>query len=324
MIKRNIKIPVQPVSLMSVWRFLIRNWMMKLLCLSLAFAVWQAVRENTSFEVVVADIPVTVTVGEGLAVFDQSTDTVNIRFRGSRDDIRFIDSGQVEVKIDISEHNDRLRQTIKFSPRYVKAPSRAHAVQFDPSEITVTIDRQVERVLPVKIILEGELPQGVQMEQNTCTPASVKVRGAERLLSELEQVRTVPVSLDGRYNSFKTHVAVASAGQPWTVLPERVTAEVSLVERVATRRIENSNVRPMLASDDTRVVKIRPEKVTVTLRGSPQRIADLNARDVYTYIDCTELTDPVDYEVPVRADVPAGLQVEKIEPAAVQVTVRKM
>jgi YbbR domain-containing protein len=324
MIKRNIKISVQPVSLMSVWRFLIRNWMMKLLCLSLAFAVWQAVRENTSFEVVVADVPVTVTVGEGLAVFDQSTDTVNIRFRGSRDDIRFIDSDQVEVKIDISEHNDRLRQTIKFSPRYVKAPSRAHAVQFDPSEITVTIDRQVERVLPVKVVLEGELPQGVQMEQNTCTPASVKVRGAERLLSELEQVRTVPVSLDGRYNSFKTHVAVASAGQPWTVLPERVTAEVSLVERVATRRIENSMVRPMLASDDTRAVKIRPEKVTVTLRGSPQRIADLNARDVYTYIDCTELTEPADYEVPVRADVPAGLQVEKIEPAAVQVTVRKM
>lgn len=324
MIKRNIKIPVQPISLRSIWRFLIRNWTMKLLCLVLAFAVWQAVRENTSFEVVVADIPVAVTVGEGLAVFDRSTDTVNIRFRGSRDDIRFIGSDQVEVKIDISEHTDRLRQTIKFSPRYVKAPSRAHAVQFDPSEITVTIDRQVERVLPVKVVLEGELPQGVQMEQNTCTPASVKVRGAERLLSELEQVRTVPVSLDGRYNSFKTHAAIASAGQPWTVLPERVTAEVSLVERVATRRIENSNVRPMLASDDTRVVKIRPEKVTVTLRGSPQRIADLNARDVYTYIDCTELTEPADYQVLVRADVPAGLQVDKIEPSAVQVTVKKM
>jgi hypothetical protein len=50
----------------------------------------------------------------------------------------------------------------------------------------------------------------------------------------------------------------------------------------------------------------------------------LNARDVYTYIDCTELAGPADYEVAVRADLPAGLQIEKIEPAAVQVTVRKM
>jgi YbbR domain-containing protein len=318
------KISVRSFSLLPLWQVTSRNWVMKLLCLVMAFAVWQAVRENTSFEVVVADVPVTVTVGEGRAVLDQSTDTVSIRFRGSRDDIRFISSDQVEVKIDVSGNIDRLRQTIKFSPRYVKAPSRAHAVQFDPPEITVTIDREVERVLPVKAVFEGELPQGIQMEQNACTPATVKVRGAERLLSELEQVRTTPVSLDGRYNSFKTHVAVASAAQPWTVSPERVTVEASLVERVATRRIENNYVRPLLASDDTRVVKIRPEKVAVTLRGIPQRVADLNARDVYTYIDCTELTEPTDYEVSVRVDLPPGLQVEKIEPAAVQVTVKKM
>ena len=324
MIKWNIQRSVRAFSLKPVWRVLNRNRMMKLFCLLLAFAVWQAVRENTSFEVMVANIPVSVLVGEGRAVLDQSTDTVSIRFRGSRDDIRFIGSDQVEVKIDLSGRTDRLRRTVKFSPRYVKAPSRAHAVQFDPSEITVTMDREVERVLPVKVVLEGELPQGIQLEQTVCSPAAVKVRGAERLLSELEQVRTVPIGLEGRYNSFKTHVAVASAGQPWTVLPERVTAEVSLVERVASRRIENSYVRPLLASDDTRMVKIRPEKVTVTLRGSPQRIADLNERDVYTYIDCTELVGPADYQVSVRADVPSGLQVEKIEPAAVQVTVRKM
>jgi hypothetical protein len=297
---------------------------MKSLCLVLAFAVWQVIRENTSFEVSVADIPVLVTAGEGRAVFDRSTDTVNIRFRGSRDDIRFISSDQVEVKVDVSDHPGRLRRTIKFSPRYVKAPSRAHAVQFDPAEITVTLDREVERVLPVKIMLEGELPPGIQLEQTVCNPATVKVRGAERLLSELEQVRTAPVGLDGRYSSFKGHAAIASAGQPWAVSPDRITAEVSLVERVASRRVDNSIVRPLLAADDTRVVKIRPEKVSVTLRGSPQRIDELNVRDVYTYIDCTELTEPAEYEVPVRADVPSGLQIEKIDPPAVHVTVKKM
>lgn len=324
MIRPGMKLFNQPVSLTPVWKALNRHWLMKLFCLLMAFAVWQTIRENTSYEVVATDIPVTVTVGEGRAVSDLSTDTVNIRFRGSRDDIRFISRDQIAVAIDVSRHPDRLRQTIKFSPRYVKAPSNARAVQFDPPEIVVTLDREVERTLPVKAVLEGDLPPGIQLEQTACDPATVRVRGAERLLSELEQVRTGPVSLDGRYNSFKTYVNIASSGQPWTVLPERVTVEAFLVERVASRKIENSDVRPMLASDDTRVVKIRPDKVSVTLRGSPQRIADLNARDVYTYIDCAELTDPADYEVPVRADAPAGLQVEKIEPPTVQVTVKKI
>ena len=301
-----------------------RNRMMKLFCLLMAFAVWQAIRENTSFEMVLNDVPIMVAAGEGRAVFDQSAGTVNIRFRGSRDDVRFVSSDQISVMIDASGRTDRLRHTFKFSPRYVKTPPRVHAVQFDPPEVTVTMDREVERVLPVRAVLEGDLPSGIQLEKTVCTPASVKVRGAERLLSELEQVRTVPVSLDGRYNSFKTQAPIASADQPWTVLPERVAVEVLLVERVSTRRIENSYVRPMLASDDMRTVKVRPEKVSVTLRGSPQRIADLDERNVYTYIDCSELTGPAEYEVSVRVDVPDGLQVEKVEPPAVRVTVKTM
>ena len=299
-----------------------RNWIMKLVCLVLAFAVWQGVRERTSEEQVVSDIPVKITAGKGRAVLDMSTDVVSIRFRGALDDVRFITRDQISVEIDISDQPGQLRQTVKFTPRYVKAPSRAHAVQFYPPEVTVTIDREVERDLPVKASMEGVLPDGIQLEQALCDPATVRVRGAERRLLDLEQVHTVPVTLDGRYNSFKTYVNIAANGQPWTAQPDRVSVEVSLVERFATRRIEKSLVRPLLSSDDTRVVQIRPERVDVVLKGSPQKVEQLDPRDVYTYVDCTDLTEPTGYEVPVRVDIPAGIQVDKIEPSVVQVTVK--
>jgi len=311
-------------TLAPLWETMTRNWMLKLLCLVLAFAVWQGVRESNSHEMVVADVPLVVTAGDGHAVLEQSSDVVSIRFRGSREDISYISRDQVSLEIDLSGRSDRLRQTVKLLPRYVKMPSRAHAVHFYPSEITVTIDREVERLLPVKAAFEGTLPEGVQLEKAVCEPASVRVRGAEQRLRDLEQVRTVPIHLDGRYNSFKTHVAVAANGQPWTAEPERVSVQMELVERVSTRRIEKKQVRPLLASDDTRVVKIRPEKVDIVLRGSPQRIENLNTRDIYAYVDCTELTESAEYEVPVRIDVPPGIQVEKIEPPIVQVVVKKM
>jgi YbbR domain-containing protein len=317
-------IRLKGLNLAPLRRVFERSRLIKLFCLLLAFALWQAIRESTSFEMVVADVPVTVLAGDGRAVFHQSAESVNIRFRGSRDDVRFVNRDQVAVSIDASGRTDRLRHTFKFSPRFVKAPPRVHAVQFEPPEVTVTMDREVERILPVRAVLEGELPSGIQLEKTACTPASVKVRGAERLLSELEQVRTVPVSLDGRYNPFKVNAAIAAAHQPWTVSPDRVTVDVLLVERVSTRRIENSRVRPMLASDDMRTVRIRPEQVSITLRGSPQRIAELDERNVYAYIDCSGLAGPAEYEVSVRVDVPDGLQVDEVEPPAVKVTVKTM
>ena len=310
-------------SLTPLWGTVRRNWVLKLLCLILAFAVWQGVRESTSFEVVVADIPVIITAGDGHAVLEQSSDVVSIRFRGSREDISFISRDQVSVELDISDRADRMRQSVKLLPSHVKTLSRAHAVRLYPSEVTVTTDREVERLLPVKATLEGTLPDGIQLEKAVCIPAFVRIRGAEQRLRDLEQVRTVPVRLDGRYNSFKTHVVVAN-GQPWVATPKRVSVELELAERVATRRIEKNQIRPQQASGDTRVVKIRPENVALVLRGSPQHVERLDARDVYVYVDCTELTEPAEYELPVRVDAPRGIQVEKIEPPVVQVVVKKM
>ncbi|MBM4153016.1 MAG: hypothetical protein FJ220_05805 [Kiritimatiellaceae bacterium] len=306
-----------------LWRKLSHHWVIKVFCLIMAFVVWQTVRENTSFEVVVADVPVDVTVADGLAVLDQSVKTVSVRFRGSREDTRFISNDRIQVKIDLSDATHRTRQVVRLSPGHVKVPSRAHAVQFSPSELIVSIDREVERVLPVKAVFKGDLPQGVHLDKMVCSPATVNVRGAEKLLSDLEQVRTIPIDWDGRRVSFKTYVAIVPEIQPWVIAPDHVTVEAILVEHVETRRFENREVRPLLASDDTRSVKIRPEKVMVILRGSPQQLAELSERDVFTYIDCTELMDPAEYEVAVRADFPAGLHLEKIEPAAVHVTVRK-
>jgi YbbR domain-containing protein len=65
-----------------------------------------------------------------------------------------------------------------------------------------------------------------------------------------------------------------------------------------------------------------PTRVNITLRGSPQRVQSLSTKDVYTYVDCSDLPEPTDYEVPVRVDTPPGVQVEKIEPATVKVTMR--
>jgi len=309
----------------SLWGPLSRNWVLKLLCFILAFAVWQNIRESTSFERVVTDIPLIITTGKGYAVLEQSSDRVSIRFRGSREDISFITREHVSVEVDLSKRSGRLRQSIKLVPRYVQTPSRAHTVRFYPAEIRVTMDREVERVLPVKAVFDGTLPEGIQLEKAVCEPASIRIRGAEQRLLNLEQIHTAPISLDGRYNSFQTHVAITTAGgQPWVANPERVAVELELVERVISRRIDKVQVRPLLASDDARVVKIRPEKVDIVLRGSPRRIENLEDRDVYTYVDCTALTEPAAYEVPVRVDVPSGVLVEKIEPSIVQVVVKRM
>lgn len=300
---------------------MVRGWLLKLACLVLASAVWQGIRENTSYEVLVADIPVVIAAGEGLAVQDQSTDVVSIRFRGSRDDVRLISRDLVTVEMNIS-NVESLRQTLKFSDRYVNAPSRAHAVEFYPAEVRVTVDREVERALPVKAVFEDDLPEGIQFENAVCEPAAVRLRGAQQILLSLEQIRTAPISLKERYASFNTHVEVAANGQPWTAEPNRVSVSVSLVEHVDTRQFEKLPVRPLMTTNDPRTIGIFPDTVSAVLRGSPDALDALEAEEIFVYVDCTDVTELTEYELPFRVDVPEGVQVEQTEPSVVQVTVK--
>jgi YbbR domain-containing protein len=320
---RNLR-NVMNFNLAPLWGSMTRNWIIKSTCVLLAFMVWQGIRESTSFEVVVTDIPVKIYTGDGHAVLEQSTDVVSVRFRGSRDDIRFISREQVSIEMDLTERSDSLRHEIKLSPRYVRAPSQAHAVHFMPDDIVITLDREVERVLPVKATFAGQLPEEIKLDRAVCEPASIRIRGAEQRLLDLEQVRTLPIRLDGRYNSFGTHVPIAVEDQPWTASPERVMVNVELVEQSASRVIEQVAVRSMLASGGAQTVTVVPDRVRLVLRGSSQRIETLDAGDVFVYADCSELTEPTDYEVQVHVDAPRGIQVDQVIPSVVQVSVKTM
>ncbi|MDH3346074.1 MAG: CdaR family protein [Kiritimatiellaceae bacterium] len=311
-------------DLAPLWDMMSRNWIVKLICLVLAFVVWQVIRENTSKEVVVSDIPVVIRTGNGHAVLDQSTDVVSVRFRGSRDDIQFLSRDQVAIEIDLTKRTESLRHDMKLSPRYVRAPSRAHAVDFSPSDVVVTLDREVERVLPVKAAFSGQLPESIQLGNAVCDPASIRIRGAEQKLLELEEIRTVPVRLDGRYNSFPTHVAVAVDEQSWTASPDRVTVNVELVEQSESRQIEQAVVHMLRGSGDLRLMTVVPERVAIMLKGNAQRVETLEAQDMFVYVDCSALTDPGSYDLPVRVDSPEGVQVDQVAPSMVKVTVKTM
>jgi hypothetical protein len=132
-------------NLASFWGTMTRNWILKVICFILAFAVWQVIRASTSNEKVVSGIPLIITAGNGYAVLDQSCEAVSIKFRGSLEDVSLISRDQISIEVDISDRA-KLRQTLKFSSKHVNALSRAHPVQFDPPEVTVTIDREVEMV----------------------------------------------------------------------------------------------------------------------------------------------------------------------------------
>ncbi|MCF7817495.1 MAG: hypothetical protein K9M54_06415 [Kiritimatiellales bacterium] len=297
------------------------KWLL-LLCLVLAFLAWQGIRKNIGFEVLVPDVLVDVSVPDGWAVWEKSVHRVNILFRGSREDIRYLNTGQLRVVVPITEprHGDEIH--IRLTDKYLKNPTGAKVVRFSPSEIVVRLDQEGERMLPVKATVNGSLSEGLEIDRIVCTPASVRVSGARQVLDSMESVHTEPIELKDRQKSFKESfpVALPEAGR-MRVDPDWVSVEVSLVQRSSTQTFDNIPVRVLCASGEHRRVDLLPQTIKVTVKGQQQRIEQMRTADVFAYVACTELTENTGYDLPVIVDLPSGLQLVKTDPAVIHVDI---
>lgn len=297
------------------------KWLL-VLCLLLAFLAWQGLRKNIGFEVSVSNIPVDMDLPDGWAVWEKSVHNVNILFRGSREDIRYLNSGQLRVIVPLSDPKPGNEIHIRLLEKYLKNPTGAKVVRFSPSEILIKIDKESERQLPIKAAMEGSLPEGLEIERVVCTPASVRVSGAEQILNEMENIHTEPIRLSDRQASFKESVPVAlpQIGRI-KVDPDWVSVDISLEQHISTQEFDHIPVRVMCTSGENRLMELLPSAIKITVKGQQQRLEQMSSSDVFAYVNCANLTENTGYDLPVTIKLPSGVQLVKTDPATVHINV---
>ena len=309
----------------NLWNQLRNDKLLLLLCIALSFLAWQGIRKNIGFEVSVSNIAVDVDAPSGWAVWEKSVHHVNIVFRGSREDIRYLNNEQLRVVIPVPDPEHGSEMTIHLSEANLRNPTGAKVVRFSPSEVVIRLDQESEQLLPVKAAVKGSLPEGLEIDRIVCTPISVKISGAQQMLDEMINIHTEEVDLKDRQSSFKVSVPIAlpQAGR-MVVEPDWVSVEFFLEARNSTAVFEKIPVRIMCAPGERRQMQVVPQFINITVQGQQQQIEKLRASDMYAYVNCYDLTESTAYELPVEVNLPANVQVVKTEPAIVRVNVTKI
>lgn len=307
----------------TIWaRLFFRDKGAKIGALLLATITWYVIQPAISFETTVTDVPIRVLVDSGWAVLEQSTGTVDVHFRGSREGIRYLSQEQLEVTADVRDMPYTNRLTIPLELPSVRSPAGVRPVFIRPSELTLTVDQEEDIQLPVSVHIQGNPPEGYQVQEINTTPAVVNVSGPRLRLEMIEAIRTTPIDLEGRLQSFKLRVGLVSPSQTWTARmdPERVEVEVVLEERSATKELEGLRVNTLFGSTVWPSVRLQPTHADVIVIGRADVLEEITAREVRLYVDLASLEPEVQHEVPIRVHVPPRVRLDKVSPATVQVS----
>ncbi len=310
-----------PSGLRAFWRL---NRGARLLAFLLAVIVWYAIREATSFEATVEDVPITVLHDEGMAVLDLSDESTDVRFAGARADIRDLSRAQTQVIVDVRGRSMEGRQTVPVSTANVRAPRGCRAVFVRVDRISFSLDREAEKTVPVKVDVQGAPPPGYEIDRFICSPAAVTVRGPSTQLDTLEFVRTAPIDLEGRLQSFKVRRNIVVPGPAWAarVEPDRVLVEAIVTERSAIRTIERAPVRLMSGTEDRFAAVLDPARVNVVIQGLGEAITDLPETAIQPFVDVSGLPGAGPYDLKVRIYSSAAIRVLSVEPPTVKVEIK--
>jgi YbbR domain-containing protein len=186
----------------SMKHWILQNWFLKVVSLLLATFLWAAVSNQASSEIGL-DVPLEYrNIPSQLEITGDTTNTIQVRLRGSSNVIKGITAKDVSTTIDLGKMRTG-EKIVALSPQNVQAPFGAEVIRVNPSTVRFTLERTVTKIVDIVPTIAGQPTNGFEAGQVFVSPNTVEVEGPESRVDALSSIATTPIRLDRKQSSFE-------------------------------------------------------------------------------------------------------------------------
>ena len=292
------------------------NLLLKFLSMVLAVTVFLLVNTDKDNDITVRAALEYVYPQDRVLVSEEINE-VRVTIKGPWRRLKEFDERQLgELRLDLT---NAPTGEVPLTPDLVtNLPPGLRVTEINPRSVRVAFDRRVEKLVEVVPVTTGRPLHGYIVAEIKSSPATVKVRGGERLLAALTTIRTSEVSLEGRTDSFEQLTELAPPEGVEIDPTQRVGVNVRIDEELVTRKTPGLVVAVRGDGVDPAKWSVTPPQVEVSLTGA--LLAVEKARSAMTPIVKLGPGDRGAREVQVTIEgLPPGVGV-RVSPERVKVT----
>ena len=256
--------------------YLLENTGLKVLALLITSVLWLSVAFRQDSEITLPNVPIELKLPQSpdLIVSKSETLTARVYLSGPRDVLDSIRPSTLLVSADLTGVAPGVR-VIDLSVDSRTLPSSVRGV-VEPRRIRVTVERLVERELPVLPLFEGTPTEGYEVLSWQITPPTVLIVGAASEVQDIASVSTETVSLSGRSSAFSIEVAVDIGNANVSIKDEGDRRLLS----VDVQEIQRERVIERVPVDLSAVPHSRPVFVDVTIAGPKSIVERMTADEI--------------------------------------------
>jgi hypothetical protein len=200
---------------------MMRDWIYRFLALVMAIFCWYLVSGQEKVERWLDVAVEVVNVPPRMEVMAGFPSTVQMRVRGTSNQVRSLADGRLAYKIDLSGIRPG-KNVVALVPEAMGVTSAVEIVEFNPPRLEFEADIQERKEVPVRLEWSGQPGPDLRMVNATVEPQRVVVTGLASALERLQTVRTETVAVEAGEERIVE-------GRARLVLPTGVRAETGSV-----------------------------------------------------------------------------------------------
>ncbi len=173
----------------------------------------------------------------GLTITGPLVKGIEVHVRGPKSTIKILSDLKIRYVLDLSGAHVGIN-SIPIKKDRIILPEGISIVKINPTFLTVTIENEIKKELPVKILFSGKPATGFTVAGAVAKPLSVILQGPENILGPMDKVLTKPIGIKGLSESFKKEVALDLVEDLEIIYPsEIIFAEISIEEKMYMRNM---------------------------------------------------------------------------------------
>jgi YbbR domain-containing protein len=283
-----------------------KNLPLKLASLFTAFILWLLVTAGGT-SIVDFSIPLQFRgLPLNLAIAGDYVDRIDVRVKASETIVQQLNASQIDATIYLSELQEG-EHVIPMTFDKIRVPFGVEVVKVEPPRIILTIEKKVEKRVPIIPLLIGKAAEGYEQIDVKVDPPLATVIGAESDINSFEKASTDAILFANRNSSFTVSAKVIvdnptiSIDEPSVALVEVQIAEI--------QEEKNFSELPLITRGTPYVIKTIPEKIEVVLKGHKSLLESLNKNNIKIILDLANLKPRINfYNIkPIIEFEPAGL-----------------
>lgn len=292
---------------------LLDNWPAKVICLALALLLYffynLSLLDKKTFTLLVS----TIENGQMTSATDKNAiKSVKVTVHAKQEQLAGINEDDLNAYIDISSQTEEgtfgFPVLIETSPRLkLMDPLEITSV---PEEIMATVEEKKFKYLPIKPSLVGNPARGYEVLGVKIEPTYARIDGPRSIVDSLTSINTGAIDVEGIYRSSEYDVPLVN-DNTYLKLNEtqRVKVTVDLVQSQTSSTFSQVQVT-YIGLPDNLFVANGSYSVSLNLTGTVLAFERLSESQIMALANCSSVTEPGEYDIPVEITVPAGIQVD--------------